>query len=167
MTRRISLVAVCCSSASVKSRLNSLISRRSLALATFSEGLRVFDGGRLVVDILYLCAWPNPKSEYRKRPRRSKQNGTKINPKCGKSKTRNPNEVCLEHCICFSHLNLFRISKFVIEFSPRCCRSLARLTPYPSPGMNRQRERKSTAFPHFTVQPDLSPMQLDKLLGQG
>src|SRR4030065_343836 len=39
----------------------------------------------------------NPKSEARN----SKQTGAKINSKPGKSKTRTPNRVCLEHCICF------------------------------------------------------------------
>ena len=39
----------------------------------------------------------NPKSEARN----SKQTGAKINSKPGKSKTKNPNRVCLEHCICF------------------------------------------------------------------
>ena len=32
--------------------------------------------------------------------------------------------------------------------------------------VDRQRKRKLAAFPHFALYPDLSPMQLDKLLGQ-
>jgi hypothetical protein len=55
----------------------------------------------------------NPKSEARKRPRGSKQTGAKINSKPGKSKTRNPNRVCLEHCICFWSF------EFVSDFGPR------------------------------------------------
>src|SRR3989304_7973642 len=86
--RRISLVAVCCSNASARSRLracslrrSSLFSRPSLALVSLREERRFFDGGRLVVGILYLSAWPNPKSEYRN----SKQSAAKIN-----SKSENP-----------------------------------------------------------------------------
>src|SRR6185436_12792470 len=52
--RRIALVAACCSAPSSRSRLSCLFSRTSLAFPSLEEGLRFFDGDRLVVGIRYL-----------------------------------------------------------------------------------------------------------------
>src|SRR5688572_26071040 len=54
MTRRISLVAACCSNASSRSRLSCLFSRRSLTPSVSRDERCFLDGGRLVVGILYL-----------------------------------------------------------------------------------------------------------------
>jgi hypothetical protein len=64
---------------------------------------------------------PNPKSEYRKRPRGPKQNRAKINPKSGKSKTSIPIWARLGHSfICFQQFGFvsdfeLRISCFLFE----------------------------------------------------
>src|SRR5438874_1247002 len=91
--------------------------------------------------------------------------------KLGKSKTSNPIWTRLQFVLrrSFEFVSV-RGAAFVLRIFFRFGSALQlalRLTFHPSPRMERQRERKSAALPNFTVQPNLSAMQFDKLLGQG
>ena len=55
------------------------------------------------------------KPQNKIRSTKFETNRSQISQNPSNSKTRNPNHGCLEHCICFSHLNLFRISDFVLR----------------------------------------------------
>jgi hypothetical protein len=82
---------------------------------------------------------------------KSEIRSTKFETNCGQinqnpsnSKTRNPNQGCLEHCICFSHLDLFRISIF--GFSTTFYSLFRRIAPKMLVNSVASRTRSSRCF---------------------